>query len=115
MIPPKKLFARLWIWFTQGWAVASIFLSMGNTGMAFITMLTVKGIYVPLWVIVFFVLCICVGVLLIGYKWYKSNIQAEVQSYSNNNANPEWNEHTVQANEDHELLLKIAEKIGVSK
>lgn len=95
-MPPKKIFARLWVWFTQGWAVASILLSIGNTGMSLITMLTVKGIYIPLWAIIFFVSCVCAGILLLGHYWYKSRMQAEVQSYLNYNGNPEWNERCAQ-------------------
>jgi len=102
----RKRFARLWVWFTQGWAVSSIFISIGNTGMMLITMLTVKGIYIPLWMIVIFVGFVILGILGLGYKWFRLNVQADVQSYLNTDANPEWNEKCRQLDRIEKMLLE---------
>ena len=76
--------------FQWGYGYISLLLALASFGMSIITMITVKGIYIPLWLIPVvgcLVILLCVG---IGYFCEKFDIQNRMSSHSNKTSNPEF-------------------------
>ncbi len=79
----------IYVWFGWGFSTLGVFFSMINFGVAIITMITVKGIYVPLWmipVIGVFIIALCT---VTGYIAEKYAVWNRITSHMNQNANPE--------------------------
>jgi hypothetical protein len=94
-----------YVWFTYGFGVISILMGIMNFGMLAITLITVKGIYIPLWMIpvvagVMVIICVCVGRFFEKY-----GIWDRVTSHQNKNANPE----SVQICRDVAIIKKMLE------
>ena len=75
--------------FVYGFSVISVVIGLVSFGMALITMITVKGIYIPTWMIV-----IVAGLLILlctvtGYVFEKYSIWDRITSHQNQKANPE--------------------------
>lgn len=78
-----------WVWFILGFGCLSVIFSMGNYAINFITMLTVKGIYIPIWAIVGLIvamICIC---MFVGWFFERYQIWDRITSHQNRNMNPE--------------------------
>ena len=58
-------------------------------GMALITMITVKGIYVPLWIIPIAGFAIVVMYIIIGWIFEHYDIWSRINSHYNQRQNPE--------------------------
>lgn len=71
-------FIPLYVWFTFGFSLMGIVVSMLNFGMLVVTVITVKGIIVPVWIIipvgaVLISICVLVGYLSEKHKiWGRS-------------------------------------------
>jgi cell division protein FtsW (lipid II flippase) len=82
-------------------------LGVDSFGMSLVTMLTVKGIYISLWML----LLIGVGVVVfctgLGYYFEKKDIQNRITSHVNNNANPEVTKMCKD-------IVLIKKKLGIS-
>jgi hypothetical protein len=80
----------LYIWFIWGFGFLSVFIGLINFGMSIVTMITVKGIYIPLWIIPIvagsvFLLCTFLGFIAERY-----DVWNRITSHQNLNANPEF-------------------------
>ena len=78
-----------YVWFIYGFGIVSILIGIVNFGMSLVTMITVKGIYIPLWMIF-----IVAGLLIVlctatGYFFEKYTIWSRVTSHQNLKINPE--------------------------
>ena len=94
--------------FQWGYGYVSLALALISFGMSLVTMLTVKGIYISLWML----LLIGVGVVVfctgLGYYFEKKDIQNRITSHVNNNANPE----VTKICKD---IVSIKKKLGISE
>jgi len=75
--------------FLWGYGYVSLVLAMTSFGMAMVTMLTVKGIYIPLWALVGIGALVVGFCTFVGYISETRNIQNRITSHANTNANPE--------------------------
>jgi hypothetical protein len=78
-----------YFWFDYGFGRTSVVMGLFSFGMSLVTMITVKGIYVPLWAIGFVagaLILFCTGV---GYFFERYKIMNRITSHSNRNTNPE--------------------------
>lgn len=93
--------------FQWGYGYVSLALALISFGMSLVTMLTVKGIYISLWML----LLIGVGVVVfctgLGYYFEKKDIQNRITSHVNNNANPEVTKMCKD-------IVLIKKKLGIS-
>jgi membrane-bound ClpP family serine protease len=78
-----------YVWFGYGFATISVFIGIINFGMLVVTMITVKGIYVPSWAVVILALLVFVVCVSTGYLFDKYKIWKRITSYQNIHANPE--------------------------
>lgn len=76
-----------YIWFTQGFAVGSIFIGIVNVGMLFVTLMTVKGIYLPSWIIPIAVIVLVICFISIGWFFEKYDIWTRINSHYNTRQN----------------------------
>lgn len=97
---------KSYTWFLWGFQTVSVIFALTNFGMLLVTLLTVKGIYVPVLVIIPAVILLVMICIFTGYLLIRFSVQQRAQSYNNMNANPEIRELT-------ELVRKIAEKVNV--
>ena len=102
-----NIIVKLWVWFQTGYTPASIVLAIGNMGMLLITLLTVKGIYIPLWMICVIGGLIASGCIVLGHFWFTRNVQKGVQSYMNKNGNPEFKHLCDEVTEIKRLLQEV--------
>jgi hypothetical protein len=90
--------------FLWGFGYIGVFIGLVNFGMILITTITVKGFYIPLWVIPIVgaaVILFCTGV---GYYFEKYDIQKRIASHSNRNANTEFAQQCAEVKEILEIL-----------
>ena len=76
--------------FQWGYGYVSLVMALISFGMSMITMLTVKGIYISIWVLGLIgavILLACTG---IGYYLEKRDVQNRITSHMNKTANPEF-------------------------
>ena len=95
-----------WVRFQWGFGYISILMGLVSFGMSIVTMITVKGIYIPLWtipIVATMVLALCT---MIGYYFEKYDIQNRISSHSNQNANPEFVQMIRDIKEIKEMLKK---------
>lgn len=74
--------------FQWGYGYVSLVLALISFGMSLVTMLTVRGIYISLWMLILIgvgVVIFCTG---LGYYFEKKDLQNRITSHSNKNANP---------------------------
>jgi hypothetical protein len=82
----------IYVWFTFGFSLMGIAVSMLNFGMLVVTMVTVKGIVVPVWIIIPVGAGLVTVCILVGYFSEKYKIWGKIVSRQNRNANPEVNQ-----------------------
>jgi len=80
----------MYVRFGYGFGIISIFLGLISFGMNVVTMITVKGFYVPAWLIPIVgvgivILCIC-----IGYVLEKKNVLSRISTHSSTKINTEF-------------------------
>lgn len=75
--------------FVYGFSVISVVIGLVSFGMALITMITVKGIYIPAWVIAVVAGLLILLCTLTGYVFEKYSIWDRITSHQNQKANPE--------------------------
>jgi len=76
--------------FQWGYGYISLGLAILSFGMSIVTMLTVKGIYVSMWMLIMVGLAGLAMCLILGYLCEKYDIQNRIASHTNNAANPEF-------------------------
>jgi hypothetical protein len=78
-----------WCWFFLGFAIIAVVFAILNFAMNIVIMFTVKGIYMPTWMLGI-ISIVMVGICtLVGCLFDKHNIQNRVASYQNVKMNPE--------------------------
>lgn len=90
MITPTDRIIPFYVRFMWGFGYISVLIGLINFGMNLITMVTVKEIYIPLWVIPIVGGIIILGCTYIGWYFEKYNIQNRITSHLNQAANPEF-------------------------
>ena len=78
-----------YVWFLFGFAILSVIMGIANFGMVAITLMTVKGLYVPTWAIVLvagLVISLCI---IIGYTFEKYSIWDRITHHQNEKNNPQ--------------------------
>lgn len=78
-----------YVWFLYGFGIISVFMAIINFGANLVTMITVKGIFVPVSAIPLvggILLALCI---LIGHYFEKYSIWNRITSHQNQNMNPE--------------------------
>jgi hypothetical protein len=94
------------IWFNLGYGEISIVMSAVSMGMSFVTLLTVKGINVPLWLIGVIGMAVMIVAVTIGYFYQRYNITGRMNSHFNRTMNPE-------INDIHQDLKLIKKQLGI--
>jgi hypothetical protein len=93
------------LWFEFGFNKLSLLMAAFNTGMLVITMITVKGIYIPLWMLPIAVTLLILTCIIVGYYFDRWGIWKELISRQNRYMNPEF----VKLCEDVEKIKKKLE------
>jgi hypothetical protein len=79
----------LYVWFILGFGIISVLIGIINFSVNLVTMLTVKGIFIPVWAIIVLA-AIMIGIcILVGYSFEKYRIWDKINSHQNQNMNPE--------------------------
>jgi len=76
--------------FTWGYSYINLVIAITSFGLNIITVVTVKGIYMPLWILPFIGVAIVICGGMIGYYFEKKGVINRMVSHSNKNANPEF-------------------------
>jgi len=76
--------------FQWGYGYISLGLAILSFGMSIVTMLTVKGIYISMWMLMLVGVIGLIGCLVLGYFCERFDIQNRIASHTNNAANPEF-------------------------
>ena len=95
-----------YVWFVYGFGIVSILIGIVNFGMSLVTMITVKGIYIPLWMILVVAVLVIGFCTATGYFFEKYAIWSRITSHQNMNINPEIR----QLCEDVRYIRTMAEK-----
>jgi hypothetical protein len=93
-----------YVWFILGFGIISILIGIVNFGMNVVTMFTVKGIYMPFWIIPIAVggmIAICI---FIGWFFEKFDIWNRIVSHQNRKMNPEIRQMADDIHEMKQLL-----------
>ena len=80
---------KLLAWFIYGFGIVSMMIGIANFGMILVTVITIKGIDIPLWAIPALGISVIVFCTAIGYAFKKYGIWEMVTSYNNQQTNPE--------------------------
>lgn len=67
-------------------------IGIANFGMLAVTLITVKGIYIPLWLIPAIGISVVGGCIWIGWFFIRYDIQNRITEYLNANSNPQINQ-----------------------
>lgn len=78
-----------YVWFMYGFGTIGIIIGTINFGATITTLLTVKGIYIPAWVIVLISIIVIIICTATGYFFEKYSIWQRTISHQNQNVNPE--------------------------
>ena len=76
-------------WFEYGIGKLGIYIGMVNLGLLIVTMLTVKGIYFPVWSIIPIAIAIVLFCTFFGWFLDTYNIMGRLGSHMNQRGNPE--------------------------
>lgn len=79
----------VWVWFLYGIGLVQQILGTAALVISLATYATVKGIYVPVWSIPIAIVGLSLGVIVLGKMLVMFDIQNRIQTYINQNANPE--------------------------
>jgi hypothetical protein len=96
-----------YVWFVLGFGIIAILIGIVNFGMNVVTMFTVKGIYMPFWIIpiaVAALIGICTG---IGYFFERYDIWNRIISHQNQRMNPEIRQMAEDIKEIKRLLKSV--------
>jgi len=93
-----------YVWFTFGSNVISIVISTLNFGMILVTLITVRGIQVPLWMIPAVAAMYALACIATGYFFEKYKIWDRITSHQNVNANPQMRDLIVDVAEIKQML-----------
>jgi uncharacterized membrane protein AbrB (regulator of aidB expression) len=78
-----------YVWFLIGFGIISMIMGIVNFGMIGLTLLTVKGISVPSFVIVIITLLVVLFCISIGYTFQRYSILDRITNYQNDKYNPQ--------------------------
>jgi len=99
--------ARNKLRFFTGFGIISVFMGIVSFGMALVTMVTVKGIYIPAWVIIIVGGGLVAGCWYFGY-WYEMTKMWEKEiSHTNKNINPEMLKMCTETTQNREDIIRI--------
>jgi len=76
--------------FTWGYSYINLVIAITSFGLNIITVVTVKGIYMPLWILPIIGVTIIIIGGLIGFYFEKKGVINRINSHANQNANPEF-------------------------
>ena len=96
-----------YVWFTWGFGFISNPISIINFGMLFITLITVKGIYIPSWMIPVIVGLDILACIAVGHYFEKYSVWNRISSHQNQNMNPEIKQLSDDVKEIKQLLLEM--------
>lgn len=94
-----------YVWFLYGFGIISVFIAIINFGANIVTMITVKGIFIPISAIPIVGGALIILCVLIGHYFEKYSIWNRITSHQNQNMNPEIR----QLSEDVKAIKKILE------
>jgi len=94
----------VYVWFLYGFGLVSIIISIINFGANQVTMITVKGIYVPLWMVPIVGVSLIVICVMIGYNFEKYQVWNRITSHQNQNMNPEIKQLSADVKEIKKML-----------
>jgi hypothetical protein len=97
----------LYVWFAAAFGPLSMVIGVVNFGMLFVTLITVKGIYIPSWMITVFALSIMIFCVVMGFVMERYDIMNRILHHQNLNQNPQMK----QISEDVAEIKKLLEKI----
>jgi hypothetical protein len=100
--------AGWYVRFVAGFSMIAIFIGMINFGMILVTMLTVRGIEVPVWFAGIAFVCVMATCTWVGYTFEKYHVWDSITSHQNQTMNPEIREVIT-------LLKKISDKVEAEK
>lgn len=78
-----------YVWFGMGYGTISLFIAMINFGMLLVTLLTVRGIAIPGWMIAVVAATVMTACITVGWFLTKYDIQNRIAEYQNMNLNPQ--------------------------
>jgi len=78
-----------YVWFVMGFGIIAILIGIVNFGMNVVTMFTVKGIYMPFWIIPIAVAALVAFCIGIGWFFETYDIWNRITSHQNRRMNPE--------------------------
>lgn len=82
----------IWVWFLYGIGMVQQVLGTAALVISLATYATVKGIYVPAWVIPIAIVGISLALIGLGKMLVIFDVQNRINSYVNQNTNPELSE-----------------------
>jgi hypothetical protein len=95
-----------YVWFLYGFGLISVFITVVNFGANQVTMITVKGIFVPLWMVPVVGITIIIFCIVLGYYFEKYHVWNRITSHQNQNMNPEIK----QLSDDVKAIKKMLEE-----
>jgi uncharacterized membrane protein (DUF106 family) len=78
-----------YVWFVLGFGIISVLIGIINFSVNLVTMLTVKGIFIPVWAIIILAVIMVGFCVLVGYIFEKYKLWDKINSHQNQNMNPE--------------------------
>jgi len=96
----------LYVWFAASFGMISMILGALNFGMLAVTLITVKGIYIPSWMIPAVVFLIIAYCIITGFLMEKYDIMNRILNHQNRKQNPQIK----QISEDVAYIKKMLEK-----
>jgi heme exporter protein D len=79
----------LYVWFAAAFGMISMILGALNFGMLAVTLITVKGIYIPTWMIPVVATAIIVYCIIMGFVMERYDIMNRILDHQNRNQNPQ--------------------------
>jgi len=99
-----------YVWFVFGFGIIAILIGIVNFGMNLVTMFTVKGIYMPFWIIPIAVAALVAFCTGIGWFFEKYDIWNRITSHQNRRMNPEIRQMADDIKEIRSLLQQPGKK-----
>jgi hypothetical protein len=96
----------LYVWFAAAFGMISMILGALNFGMLAVTLITVKGIYIPTWMIPVVAITIIAYCIIMGFIMEKYDIMNRILNHQNRNQNPQMK----QISEDVAAIKKMLEE-----
>lgn len=102
---------RQYVRFQWGYGYVSLAMAICSFGMAGVTLLTVKGMYIPLWLICGIAIAAIAFCGWLGYFCEKHDIQNRITSHANRNANPEFDQLCKRCERTETIVKELLEKM----